>query len=83
MTSIFISYSFKDVKIAESIQEYLEHDGFDVWRDKSKIRTDWSKEIAGALSRQDVILLIWSKVAEEASFSNIVERGMKQYLKRT
>lgn len=46
MTSIFISYSSKDVKIAESIQEYLEHDGFDVWRDKSRIGRDWSKEIA-------------------------------------
>ena len=61
MTSIFISYSSKDVKIAESIQEYLEHDGFDVWRDKSKIRRDWSKEIAVALSRQDVILVLWSE----------------------
>src|SRR5215469_21972 len=61
MTSIFISYSSKDVKIAESIQEYLEHDGFNVWRDKSKLRTDWSKEVAGALSRQDVILVLWSE----------------------
>jgi hypothetical protein len=60
MTSIFISYSSKDVEIAENIQEYLEHDGFDVWRDKSRIETDWSKEIAGALSRQDVILVLWS-----------------------
>ena len=61
MTSIFISYSSKDVKIAESIQEYLKHDGFDVWRDKSKIRSDWSKEIAYALSRQDVALILWSE----------------------
>ena len=61
MTSIFISYSSKDVKIAEGIQEHLEHYGFDVWRDKSKIRTDWSKEIAGALSRKDVILVLWSE----------------------
>jgi len=43
MTSIFISYSSRDVKIAESIQEYLEHDGVNVWRDKSRIETDWSK----------------------------------------
>jgi hypothetical protein len=35
MTSIFISYSSKDVKIAENIQEYLEDNDFDVWRDKS------------------------------------------------
>jgi hypothetical protein len=68
MTSIFISYSSKDVKIAESIQEYLEHDGFDVWRDKSKIRTDWSKEIAGALSRQDVILVLWSEDSSKSQW---------------
>jgi hypothetical protein len=61
MTSIFISYSSKDVKIAKSIQKYLEHDGFDVWRDKSRIETDWSKDIACALSRQDVALILWSE----------------------
>jgi WD40 repeat protein len=68
MTSIFISYSSKDVKIAESIQEYLEHDGFDVWRDKSEIRRDWSKEIAAALSRRDVILVIWSEDSSKSEW---------------
>jgi len=61
MTSIFISYSSKDVKITENIQEYLVDHSFDIWRDKSEIRRDWSKEIAGALSRQDVILILWSE----------------------
>jgi hypothetical protein len=60
MTSIFISYSSKDVEIAESIHKFLDDGGFDVWRDKSRIETNWSKEIADALSRQDVILVIWS-----------------------
>jgi hypothetical protein len=68
MTSIFISYSSKDVKIAESIQEYLEYNGFDVWRDKSEIRRDWSKEIAGALSRQDVILVLWSEDSSKSQW---------------
>ena len=54
-------YSSKDVEIAESIHKLLEDDGYDVWRDKSKIRRDWSKEIARALSRQDVILVLWSE----------------------
>ena len=31
-----------------------------VWRDKRKIETDWSREIADALSKSDIILLIWS-----------------------
>jgi TIR domain-containing protein len=61
MASIFISYSSKDVSIAETIHKLLEDNDFDVWRDKSKIRSDWSKEIAGALSRQDVILILWSE----------------------
>jgi hypothetical protein len=61
MPRIFVSYSSKDVKTAENIQEYLAHNGFDVWRDKSRIEKDWSKEIADALSRQDIILVLWSE----------------------
>ena len=38
MTSVFISYSSKDVKISESIHKFLEDNDFDIWRDKSKIR---------------------------------------------
>jgi len=68
MTSIFISYSSKDVKIADNIHKFLEKDGYNVWRDKSKIRRDWSKEIADALSRQDIILLIWTKNASESNY---------------
>ena len=34
---------------------------YGVWRDKSKIKSDWSKEIADALSRQDIILILWSE----------------------
>jgi len=37
MTSILISYSSKDAKIAENIHKLLEDEGYDVWRDKSKI----------------------------------------------
>ena len=69
--SVFISYSSKDVKIAEKIENHLLQNGFnDVWRDKSKIRSDWSKEIAYALSEKDVILLIWS---ENSSKSDCVK----------
>jgi hypothetical protein len=60
--SIFISYSSIDVKIAEAIENHLGENGFDeIWRDKSKIRSGWSKEIANALSKSDIILLIWSE----------------------
>jgi hypothetical protein len=67
MTSIFISYSSKDVKIAERIHNLLDND-FEVWRDESEIRRDWSKEIADALSQQDIVLLIWTKNASESQY---------------
>ena len=41
--SIFISYSSKDVKIAEAIENHLLQNRFDnddVWRDKRKIETE-------------------------------------------
>jgi hypothetical protein len=67
--SVFISYSSKDVKIAEAIEKHLLENGFDdVWRDKSKIRSDWSKEIANALSEKDVILLIWSENSSKSDW---------------
>ena len=61
--SVFISYSSKDVKIAEAIENHILQNGFDdnVWRDTRKIETDWSREIANALSKSDIVLLIWSE----------------------
>src|SRR5574339_15247 len=59
--SIFISYSSKDIQIAEKIENHLQKNQFSVWRDKRKIETDWSREIASSLSKSDIILLIWSE----------------------
>ena len=73
LPSVFISYSSKDVKIAEAIEKYLVENGFDndnVWRDKRKIETDWSREIANALSKSDIVLLLWS---DNSSKSNWVK----------
>ena len=56
-----MSYSSKDVEIAEKIENNLQKNQFSVWRDKRKIETDWSKEIANALSKSDIVLLIWSE----------------------
>jgi len=70
-SSVFISYSSKDVKIAEAIENHLVKNGFDnddVWRDKRRIETDWSKEIANALSKSDIVLLIWSKNSSESNW---------------
>ena len=68
-SSLFISYSSKDVKIAEVIENHLLENGFDdVWRDKSQIRADWSREIANALSKSDIVLLIWSDNSSESNW---------------
>jgi hypothetical protein len=68
---IFISYSSKDVIIAEQIEKYLqqqERAGFQTWRDKRRIESDWSMEIADALTKQDIIFLLWTKNASESDY---------------
>jgi hypothetical protein len=63
LTRLFISYSSKDLQLAEEIDACLKSEGFDVWRDKRKIETDWSKEIAEALAKSDIILVVWTKTS--------------------
>jgi WD40 repeat protein len=59
---IFISYSSKDRKIVEQVHETLINlENLDVWRDQTRLRTDWSREIADALAKSDVLCLMWSK----------------------
>ena len=61
--AVFISYSSRDVKFAEELERRLEDAGAEVWRDKSRIETDWSREIAMALARSRFIVMIWSSAA--------------------
>jgi hypothetical protein len=68
MTRIFISYSSRDVQIAEEIDDCLKKEGFDIWRDKREIETDWSKEISDVLTSRDIILVIWTKNASASSY---------------
>ena len=71
---IFISYSSKDIQIAEKVEKYLqqrgeeEEAGFSTWRDKRSIEADWSNEIADALTKQDIVLLLWTKNASESDY---------------
>ena len=56
---------------AEQIEKYLqqEEEGrFYTWRDKGRIESDWSKQIADELTKQDIILLLWTKNASESRF---------------
>ena len=61
---IFISYSSKDRKIVEQVHNTLiNNNNFDIWRDQTRLETDWSREIAFSLSDSDVLFLMWSKNA--------------------
>jgi len=51
MTSIFISYSSKDVEIAKTIQKCLEDEGFRIWRDERSIEI-----LHQTASRQSTVL---------------------------
>jgi len=63
-TRVFVSYSSKDRKIVEQIHKILVSlDNFDVWRDETRLETNWSREIAFALADSDVLCLMWSESA--------------------
>lgn len=59
----FISYSSKDREIAEAAHRRLEHNGFVVWRDKTRLQigANWSRDIALGLANSDVVCLLWSQ----------------------
>ncbi len=66
---IFISYSSHDVQQAEDLERTLRTEEFDVWRDKRDIETDWSAEIAAALTdRADALCLVWSESAAHSQW---------------
>ena len=56
---IFISYSSKNRVQAEAIHKSLEAVGA-VWRDQTRLETNWSREIAFALADSDLLCLLWS-----------------------
>ena len=63
---VFISYSSRDVRFAEALERRLTTAGTQVWRDKSRIEADWSREIATALARSEFVVMIWSSAASES-----------------
>ena len=66
---IFISYSSRDAEVAEELESMLRAENFDVWRDRRNVETDWSAEIARALTdRADVLCLLWSEAASESEW---------------
>lgn len=68
MTLIFLSYSSKDVSLAIDVERHLGSAGYDVWRDKRKIESDWSEEIAKNLASANVLILLGSKNASKSKY---------------
>ena len=66
-TKVFISYSSKDRADAETIHKALAKH-FDVWRDQTRLETDWSREIALALADADLVCLIWSGSSSQSKW---------------
>ena len=62
---LFISYSRKDIQAAAKIEQKLQENGFDTWRDLSDIDpgVNWSRESANSLADSDHIVLLWSEHA--------------------
>ena len=68
MSSVFISYSSVDRPTAVKLEEALKQAGYATWRDESRIDTDWSIEVAQALSSRDVLCLLWSANAKASQW---------------
>ena len=65
---VFVSYSSRDLAFAEQIEQALVSADVDVWRDKSRIEKDWSREIAVALSASGHVCLVWSANAAASTW---------------
>src|ERR1041385_8482775 len=62
MAHIFISYSRKDMKTADDLEQRLNEAGFDVWRDRKNIKTGdaWWKKIVEAIKDCSAFAIILS-----------------------
>ena len=63
MSSVFLSYSSKDVKLATRVQELLEARGYDVFRDKDRDEgipagTKWAEELFLNLERFRIVVFL-------------------------
>ena len=73
---IFISYSSKNLEVAEDIREYLEQNGFSWWMAPYCIAggNDYAEEIMDGISVCKVFLLV---LTEEAQLSPYVRRELE------
>lgn len=67
---VFISYSSKNAEYANAVHEKLENNGIKCWLDSSNIRTatNFAQEIIDGINGAKVIVLIYSKDADESKY---------------
>ena len=80
MHDVFISYSFKNVKIADAICHHLENRSIRCWYAPRDVEpgTDWPSAIVNAIGKAKVFILVFS---EESNTSDDVEKEIAQAIK--
>jgi WD40 repeat protein len=67
-SDVFISYSSRNRTLAERLENELIRADLEVWRDKTRIEGDWSREIAEALAHASSVCMLWSDDAARSSW---------------
>lgn len=69
---VFISYSTKNTEFADAVCENLENNGVECWIAPRNIKTgtNYAKEIMDGLEAAKVIVLVFSKDAQESEYVN-------------
>ena len=68
MRQVFVSYSSLDRKIAERLCGHLQDEEWNVWLDRTRIKHNWSREIAEALAQSDAVCVVWSANAAKSDW---------------
>jgi tetratricopeptide (TPR) repeat protein len=70
MAKLFLSYSRKDSQRAQHFAEWLQREGYVVWRDDDDLAggVSFSAEIEKALDDCDAVLVLWSAAAVQSAW---------------
>lgn len=68
MSSVFISYSRRDIEHARKLVTFLRSSGLEVWWDEQiPAGADWSERLRGELDRASVVVALWSANSVDAT----------------
>ena len=69
MADVFVSYSEKDRKVAQTLAEVLDGQGWTVWWDKGTLSADDRHGVSMAeLGRAHLVVVIWSRSSVSDAF---------------